>query len=57
MMNLDLTGKTAVVCGATQGIGFATATQLAKQATGCIKLALPVVLLPTLLLSRHARWA
>ena len=29
-MNLDLTGKTAVVCGSTQGIGFATATELAN---------------------------
>ena len=28
-MNLDLTGKTAIVCGATQGIGNATATELA----------------------------
>lgn len=28
-MNLDLQGKTAVVCGSTQGIGFATAVELA----------------------------
>jgi 3-oxoacyl-[acyl-carrier protein] reductase len=28
-MNLDLTGKTAVVCGSTQGIGWATACELA----------------------------
>ena len=28
-MNLDLTGKRAVVCGSTQGIGMATATELA----------------------------
>jgi 3-oxoacyl-[acyl-carrier protein] reductase len=28
-MNLDLTGKTAIVCGSTQGIGRATATELA----------------------------
>ncbi len=27
-MNLDLTGKTAVVCGSTQGIGFAAAIEL-----------------------------
>ncbi|MFM7813253.1 MAG: SDR family NAD(P)-dependent oxidoreductase, partial [Flavobacteriales bacterium] len=29
-MNLDLTGKTAIVCGATQGIGNAAATELAQ---------------------------
>jgi 3-oxoacyl-[acyl-carrier protein] reductase len=28
-MNLDLTGKTAIVCGSTQGIGFASAIELA----------------------------
>lgn len=28
-MNLDLTGKTAIVCGSTQGIGKATAIELA----------------------------
>lgn len=28
-MNLDLTGKTAIVCGSTQGIGYATAVELA----------------------------
>lgn len=27
-MNLDLTGKTAVVCGSTQGLGFASAHEL-----------------------------
>ncbi|NOQ73813.1 MAG: SDR family oxidoreductase [Crocinitomix sp.] len=27
-MNLDLTGKTAIVCGSTQGIGLATAQEL-----------------------------
>ncbi len=31
MMNLDLVGKTAVVCGSTQGMGLATAQQLAAQ--------------------------
>ena len=29
-MNLDLKGKTAIVCGSTQGIGFASASELAK---------------------------
>ncbi len=29
MMNLDLKGKKAVVCGSTQGLGFATAIELA----------------------------
>lgn len=28
-MNLDLTGRTAVVCGSTQGLGFASAAELA----------------------------
>ena len=28
-MNLDLTGKRAVVCGSTQGIGKASAVELA----------------------------
>lgn len=28
-MNLDLTGKTAIVCGSTQGIGLASAVELA----------------------------
>jgi len=28
-MNLDLQGRTAVVCGSTQGLGFASATELA----------------------------
>lgn len=28
-MNLDLSGKTAVVCGSTQGLGFASAAELA----------------------------
>ena len=29
MMNLDLKGKKAIVCGSTQGLGFATAIELA----------------------------
>lgn len=28
-MNIDLTGKTAVVCGSTQGLGYASAVELA----------------------------
>jgi len=28
-MNLDLTGKTAIVCGSTQGLGYASAVELA----------------------------
>lgn len=28
-MNLDLTGKKAIVCGSTQGLGFASALELA----------------------------
>jgi len=28
-MNLDLKGRTAVVCGSTQGLGFASAAELA----------------------------
>lgn len=28
-MNLDLTGKRAIVCGSTQGLGLATAVELA----------------------------
>ena len=30
MMNIDLTGKNALVCGATKGIGNATAILMAK---------------------------
>ncbi len=29
-MNLDLTGKTAIVCGSTQGLGYASAMELAE---------------------------
>lgn len=35
-MNLDLTGKTAVVCGSTQGIGKAVAQELAKMGANLI---------------------
>lgn len=35
-MNLSLTGKTAVVCGSTQGIGLACAVELALLGARCI---------------------
>lgn len=35
-MNIDLKGKTALVCGSTQGIGWASAQQLAAQGARCI---------------------
>ncbi len=38
-MNLDLSGKTAVVCGSTQGIGKATATELATLGANLILVA------------------
>ena len=38
-MNLSLEGKTAVVCGSTQGIGLATAEELALLGANCILLA------------------
>ena len=38
-MNLDLKGKKALVCGSTQGIGLATAQQLAKLGASVILLA------------------
>lgn len=38
-MNLNLIGKTAVVCGSTQGIGKETALQLAKQGANIVLLA------------------
>ena len=37
-MNLDLSGKTALVCGSTQGIGKATAIALAKMGANIILL-------------------
>lgn len=39
MMNLDLTGKTAVVCGSTQGMGLAIAQQLANQGASIVMVA------------------
>ncbi len=33
-MDLKLTGKTAFISGSTAGIGFATATKLAKEKAG-----------------------
>lgn len=38
-MNLDLTGKTAMVCGSTQGIGKASAIELALLGANCILVA------------------
>ena len=38
-MNLSLTGKVAVVCGSSQGIGLATANELALLGATCILLA------------------
>lgn len=38
-MNLSLDGKTAVVCGSTQGIGFAIAEELALLGANCILIA------------------
>lgn len=35
-MNLSLTGKNAVICGSTQGIGLASAKELAMLGAGCI---------------------
>jgi 3-oxoacyl-[acyl-carrier protein] reductase len=35
-MNLDLTNRTALVCGASQGLGFATATELALMGANII---------------------
>ena len=38
-MNLDLSNKTAIVCGSTQGIGLATATELSQLGANCILIA------------------
>lgn len=38
-MNIDLTGKTALICGSTQGIGWAAAQELAKLGARCVLMA------------------
>ena len=38
-MNLDLSGKTALVCGSTQGLGYASAAELALLGCNVILLA------------------
>ena len=38
-MNLSLEGKNAVICGSSQGIGFAIAEELAIMGANCILLA------------------
>lgn len=38
-MNLSLKGKTAIVCGSTQGIGLASAIELAQLGANCILVA------------------
>ena len=38
-MNLDLSGKTALVCGSTQGLGYASAVELALMGCNIILLA------------------
>lgn len=38
-MNLSLQGKTALVCGSTQGIGLAAATELSKLGATCVLMA------------------
>jgi 3-oxoacyl-[acyl-carrier protein] reductase len=38
-MNLSLEGKNAIICGSSQGIGLAIATELARMGANCILLA------------------
>ena len=38
-MNLSLKGKTALVCGSTQGIGKASALELSKLGASCVLIA------------------
>ncbi len=38
-MNISLAGKYAVICGSTQGIGFAAAKELAESGANCILIA------------------
>ena len=38
-MNLDLSGKTAIVCGSTQGLGYASAVELALLGANIILMA------------------
>lgn len=38
-MNISLSGKTALICGSTQGIGLATAIELAGMGANCILMA------------------
>lgn len=39
MLSLDLSGKTALIAGSTQGIGLATAQTLASMGAGCVLIA------------------
>ena len=38
-MNLDIIGKTALVCGSTQGIGYASAVELANLGANIVMVA------------------
>jgi 3-oxoacyl-[acyl-carrier protein] reductase len=39
LMNISITGKSAVICGSTQGIGYAAAKELAELGANCILIA------------------